>query len=169
MLRRHFLIAVAAMLAARQVSPGAVAAQSAPDNLVGTAHAAGDFQILLAAAGAIGLTETLTGEGPFTVFAPTDAAFTALPQAALKRLLRQEDRERLTAILTYHVVPGDVALAELKEGMKLGTVNGAKLGVSVEAGALRVGGAGIVTPDLIASNGRIHAIDAVLVPPDASL
>ena len=130
-----------------------------------------DFSTLLQAVGAAGLGETLSGDGPFTVFAPTDDAFAALPEGTLESLLEPENRDQLTGILTYHVVPAEVPASEVTSG-DVETVNGANLTVSVEDGTVTLedgqGNEALVTQtDIEASNGVIHVIDAVLLPPSA--
>ncbi len=132
-------------------------------DIVDTATAAGSFSTLLAAAEAAGLVETLKGDGPYTVFAPTDAAFAALPQGTVEDLLKPENKAKLTEILTYHVVPGEVMSSDLTEGMKAATVEGGELTVSLEGGP-KVNGIAISQPDVDASNGVIHVIDGVLMP-----
>jgi uncharacterized surface protein with fasciclin (FAS1) repeats len=128
-----------------------------------------DFSTLLEAVGAAGLAETLSGDGPFTVFAPTDAAFAALPDGTLESLLEPENQDQLTGILTYHVVPAAVPAADVMSG-DVATVNGAQLTVSVEDGTVTIedgqGNEATVTQtDIEAANGVIHVIDAVLLPP----
>lgn len=133
-------------------------------DIVDTAAAAGSFTTLLAAVDAAGLTETLKGEGPFTVFAPTDEAFAALPAGTVEDLLKPENRDTLTAILTYHVLAGQALSTDLSEGATAVTVQGEAVTFSVNDGA-KVNGANIVTADIAASNGVIHVIDAVIMPP----
>jgi transforming growth factor-beta-induced protein len=130
-------------------------------NLVETAASAGQFGTLLAAAEAAGLVATLSSEGPFTVFAPTDAAFAALPPGTLEAVLA--DRELLRAILLYHVVPGRIRSTELTDGQVVTTAEGRPVRVTLSGGA-RVNGVAIVAPDVQASNGVIHVIDRVLLP-----
>ena len=130
-------------------------------DIVDTAVGAGDFTTLVAAVEAAGLVETLKGEGPFTVFAPTDAAFAALPEGTVEGLL--EDPEALAAILTYHVVAGKVMSTDLSDGMMAPTVNGADITIGT-MGGVTVNGANVVTADIEASNGVIHVIDSVLLP-----
>jgi transforming growth factor-beta-induced protein len=130
-------------------------------NLVETAAAAGSFQTLLAAAEAAGLAETLAGGGPFTVFAPTDAAFAALPGGLLEAVLA--DRDLLRSILLYHVVPGRVLSGDLSDGMVVTTVEGRPVRITLQGGA-RINGTSITAVDVEASNGVIHVIDAVLLP-----
>jgi len=131
-------------------------------DIVDTAVNAGTFNTLVAAVTAAGLGETLKGEGPFTVFAPTDDAFAALPEGTIEALLA--DPEALAAILTYHVVAGKVMSTDLTEGMTAATVNGADITITLEGGA-KVNGANIVAADIEATNGVIHVIDAVILPP----
>lgn len=133
--------------------------------IVDVATEAGDFTTLLAAAQAAGLVETLSGPGPLTVFAPTDAAFeAALADLGLTAEELLADTETLTGILTYHVVEGQVLSTDLSDGMTATTVNGAELTISVNGGVM-VNEANVTTADVMASNGVIHIIDAVLLPP----
>jgi uncharacterized surface protein with fasciclin (FAS1) repeats len=156
MIRRTFL----ALTAATAFAMPAVAADK---DIVDTAIEAGSFNTLAAALTAAGLVDTLKGEGPFTVFAPTDAAFAALPEGTVEALLN--DIPALTAILTYHVVPGKVMSTDLSEGLTATTVNGADITITLEGGA-KVNGATISAADIEASNGVIHVIDAVILPPE---
>lgn len=158
MIRRTFLAMSAAM---SLMSAPAFAGEM---DIVDTAVGAGNFTTLVAAVQAAGLVETLKGPGPFTVFAPTDAAFAALPAGTVEDLLKPENKDKLAAILTYHVVPGAVMSTDLTEGMNAKTVNGAEVTVSLEGGA-KVNGAVISTADIKATNGVIHVIDAVILPP----
>ena len=136
------------------------------NNVVALAAANDSFKTLTAALTAAGLTETLSGEGPFTVFAPTDAAFAALPQDALQELLKPENKQILVKILTYHVVPGKVTSTDLKSG-EVKTVEGGAVNVKVDpAAGVTVNDAKVVQPDIQASNGVIHVIDKVILPPD---
>jgi uncharacterized surface protein with fasciclin (FAS1) repeats len=139
---------------------------AAAANIVDTAVGAGQFQTLVAAVRAAGLVETLSGPGPFTVFAPTDAAFAALPAGTVDTLLLPENRDRLRAILTYHVVAGDVRAAQVTTMTSATTVQGASLPISTVDGQVRVGEATVVNADVVASNGVIHVIDRVLLPPN---
>ncbi|MGV3754336.1 MAG: fasciclin domain-containing protein [Verrucomicrobiota bacterium] len=127
------------------------------------ASGAGSFKTLVAAVKAAGLVETLQGKGPFTVFAPTDEAFAKLPAGTVESLLKPENKEKLVAILTYHVVPGKVMAADVKT-MKAKTVNGKELSIQVEGGAVTVDAAKVVKTDVAASNGVIHVIDTVVLP-----
>ncbi len=157
---RKFLITTAATA----VLAGAVMAQDATSDIVDTAVAAGDFTTLVAAVQAAGLVDTLKGEGPFTVFAPTDAAFAALPEGTVDTLLKPENKDQLVSILTYHVVPGAVMSSDLTEGMTAATVQGANVTFTLDGGA-KVNGANITTADIATSNGVIHVIDTVIMPP----
>ncbi|MFC3614033.1 fasciclin domain-containing protein [Lutimaribacter marinistellae] len=132
-------------------------------DIVDTAMGAGDFSTLLAAAEAAGLVETLKSEGPFTVFAPTDAAFEALPEGTVESLLMPENKEQLTSILTYHVVPGKVMSGDLSDGMMATTVQGGDITVDLGDGVM-VNDATVTTADIETSNGVIHVIDKVIMP-----
>lgn len=135
----------------------------ADGTIVSVAEADGNFTILLAALAATGLDETLMGEGPFTVFAPTDSAFAALPEGTLDSLLA--DPDALTNVLLYHVAPGAVMSSDLTDGQTIDTVQGSPVTVGVSGDAVTINDANIVAADVAASNGVIHAIDAVLLPP----
>ncbi|MGK0184976.1 MAG: putative surface protein with fasciclin (FAS1) repeats [Verrucomicrobiales bacterium] len=121
------------------------------------------FKTLVAAVKAAGLAETLSGDGPFTVFAPTDEAFAKLPKGTLESLLKPEAKEKLAAILTYHVVAGKVMAADVKPG-KVKTVNGKEFEIKVKDGTVMVDGAKVVKTDIVGKNGVIHVIDAVILP-----
>ena len=129
-------------------------------DIVDTAVAAGSFKTLAAALGAAGLVDTLKGKGPFTVFAPTDEAFAKIPKADLDALLK--DKAKLTAVLTYHVVPGKVMAADVKAG-KVKTVQGSELTITTSNGVM-VNNAKVIKTDIVADNGVIHVIDTVLMP-----
>ncbi|MCU0909133.1 MAG: fasciclin domain-containing protein [Rhodobacteraceae bacterium] len=133
-------------------------------DIVDVASGAGTFNTLVAAVTAAGLVDTLKGEGPFTVFAPTDEAFAALPAGTVEDLLKPENLAQLQAILTYHVVPGRVMSTDLVDEMKAATVQGAEITIDLDGGA-KVNEANIVTADVAATNGVIHVIDAVILPP----
>ncbi len=158
MFRRTFL----ALTVAASVFSAPAFAQD--KDIVDTAVAAGNFTTLAAALTAAGLVETLKGEGPFTVFAPTDAAFAALPAGTVEDLLKPENKDKLIAILTYHVLPGKVMSTDLSEGLMAKTVNGAEVTITLDGGA-KVNGAVISAADIAASNGVIHVIDSVILPP----
>ncbi len=136
-------------------------------NLVETAIAAGSFNTLVAAVKAAGLVETLSGPEPFTVFAPTDEAFAKLPAETLTDLLKPENKQKLTDILTYHVVSGRVTAADVSKITEADTVNGQKIKVNATSG-VKINDATVTTADVEASNGVIHIIDSVLLPPAAS-
>ena len=133
-------------------------------DLLGTAESTGQFATLLAAVDAAGLADTLRGDGPFTLFAPSDAAFSALPDGVVTELLRPENRERLTALLRRHVVRGEVDSHQVLSMGSARTLLGDTVSVEVEADVVRVGGATVVQADVWACNGVIHVIDAVLLP-----
>lgn len=139
--------------------------ETASADIVDTAVGAGSFTTLVAAVQAAGLEETLRGAGPFTVFAPTDAAFAALPAGTVDSLLLPENREQLRSILTYHVVSGRVMASEAATMTSAPTVQGASAPIAPVEGGLTIGGARIVTTDIACSNGVIHVIDAVMMPP----
>ncbi|MGQ0610895.1 MAG: fasciclin domain-containing protein [Paracoccaceae bacterium] len=160
MFRRTFLALTAA--SALLSAPAFSGAHS--KDIIDTAVAAGSFNTLAAALTAAGLIDTLKGEGPFTVFAPTDAAFAALPAGTVEDLLKPENKDKLIAILTYHVVAGKVMSTDLSEGMMAATVNGAQITITLDGGA-KVNGAVISAADIEASNGVIHVIDSVILPP----
>ena len=148
--------AAVAMLAAP------VRAQEA--DIVGVAVGAGSFNTLVAAVQAAGLVETLKGDGPFTVFAPTDEAFAKLPAGTVEELLKPENRDQLRAILTYHVVPGRVMASEVVGMSTAATVQGQTVRFRTEDGKVMVDGANIVQTDIEATNGVIHVIDEVILP-----
>lgn len=142
---------------------------AASGTIVDVATEAGDFTTLLAAAQAAGLVETLSGPGPLTVFAPTDEAFaTALQTLGLTADELLADTPTLTSILTYHVVEGEVLSTDLTDGMMAPTVNGAELTVGITGSTVKIDDATVTTPDVMASNGVIHIVDGVLLPPAAS-
>ena len=146
-------------------TPNGAPAQASAD-IVDTAVGAGQFTTLAAALKAAGLVDTLKGAGPYTVFAPTDAAFAALPKGTVESLLKPENREKLVAILTYHVLPGRVT-SEQVAGMKSAkTVEGGAVAIRASGGVVTVNDARVVSADVAASNGVIHVIDTVLMPQD---
>ena len=137
--------------------------EEAAGTIVDVAVEAGSFETLVAAVEAAGLAETLSGEGPFTVFAPTDEAFAALPEGLVDALLLPENQEALTEILTYHVLDGEVLAADVTAG-DVPTLQGEEITISTDDGVM-VNEATVTATDVMASNGVIHVIDAVLVPP----
>lgn len=162
-MNRRFLAALAGAAALTLVAPPTLADHhaTAAKDVVDTAVAAGNFKTLTQALQAAGLVETLKGKGPFTVFAPTDAAFAKLPAGALDALLK--DEARLTAVLTYHVVPGQVMAADVVKLKEAKTVQGQSVRIDASSG-VKIDGATVVKADVAASNGVIHVIDAVLMP-----
>ena len=133
-------------------------------DIVGTAVSAGSFKTLTAALEAAGLVETLKGNGPFTVFAPTDEAFAKLPDGTVKSLLKPENKQKLTSILTYHVVAGNVKAADVIKLSSAKTLNGQSVTIKVVEGKVLINGAIVVKADIAAKNGTIHVIDTVLMP-----
>jgi uncharacterized surface protein with fasciclin (FAS1) repeats len=137
--------------------------KEAKGDIVAVAAGNPDFSTLVAAVKAAGLVETLQGDGPFTVFAPTNAAFAALPEGTVETLLKPENKEKLVAILTYHVVAGKVMAADVKPG-DVKTVQGGSATIKVADGKVMIDGATVTATDVKASNGVIHVIDAVIMP-----
>ncbi len=133
-------------------------------DIVDVAVGAGQFNTLAAALTAAGLVDTLKGDGPFTVFAPTDAAFAKLPAGTVEELLKPENIDKLTAILTYHVVAGKVKAADVVTLTEAKTVNGASVAIKVADGSVMIDNATVVKTDIDASNGVIHVIDTVIIP-----
>ena len=142
-------------------------AMTMPATVVDVATGNSDFSTLVAAASAAGLVETLQSDGPFTVFAPTNAAFDALPAGTVESLLQPENRDALQQVLLYHVVPGRVLAGDLSDGLDAPTAQGATVNFDLDSGAT-VNGANIVKTDILAGNGVVHVIDAVLLPPETS-
>ena len=146
------------------VSVIAIPGRASDKDIVDTAVAAGSFKTLAAALQAAGLVETLKGDGPFTVFAPTDAAFAKLPAGTVEDLLEPENRDKLRAVLTYHVVPGKVTAAQVMKLKTATTVQGSDVKIMSSGGKVKVDNANVVKTDISASNGVIHVIDTVLMP-----
>ena len=140
-------------------------AYAANQDIVDTAVSAGQFKTLAAALGAAGLVDTLKGKGPFTVFAPTDDAFAKLPAGTVEMLLKPENKDKLTAVLTYHVVPGKMMAADVVKLKDAKTVEGAMVTVAVKGDKVMINDATVVKADIVTSNGVIHVIDTVLIPP----
>ncbi|MBU2944330.1 fasciclin domain-containing protein [Shimia thalassica] len=160
MIRRTFL----ALTSVAALASATVAfADGHSKDIVDTAVGAGSFSTLVAAVQAAGLVDTLKGEGPFTVFAPTDEAFAALPEGTVASLLLPENKDQLVSILTYHVVAGKVMSSDLSNNMMASTVQGSDVKIMTEGG-VTVNGANVITADIKASNGVIHVIDAVILP-----
>jgi uncharacterized surface protein with fasciclin (FAS1) repeats len=156
-----------AAVAAVGIAVGATSARAADKDIVDTAVGAGQFNTLAAALTAAGLVETLKGAGPFTVFAPTDEAFAALPAGTVDNLLKPENKDQLTAVLTYHVVPGKVMAADVVKITEAKTVNGAMITVKVDGDTVMINDARVTAADVATSNGVIHVIDKVILPPNS--
>ena len=157
--------ALKATIAAGALAALAACSSDMGDDIVDVAASNGSFNTLVAAVQAAGLEDTLRSEGPFTVFAPTDDAFAALPAGTVETLLKPENKDQLVAILTYHVLSGAVpAEAVLGQKQSVATVNGANVTVDGRGGAVKVNNANVVAADVMASNGVIHVIDKVLLP-----
>lgn len=152
-----------ALVALLLAVPSALAQGDKPKDIVDTAVAAGKFATLAKALQAAGLVETLKGKGPFTVFAPTDEAFAKLPAGTLEALL--QNKEELIAVLTYHVVAGEYPAEKVVKLKELKSVQGAPIAVQVSDDGVKVSGAKVIATDIRASNGIIHVIDAVILPP----
>jgi len=159
-------IATIVSLAALTIAPLHADEKAAPaGDIVDTAVAAGSFKTLAAALTAAGLVDALKGEGPFTVFAPTDEAFAKLPEGTVETLLKPENKEMLTDILTYHVVAGDVRAEAAVKLTSATALNGKTLKLEVKDGVLHLNESKVTAADIVATNGVIHVIDAVLLPP----
>ena len=156
-----------ATLAAAIGLAGSFGAHAAEKDIVDTAVEAGQFETLAAALDAAGLVSTLKGAGPFTVFAPTDEAFAKLPDGTVEKLLEPENKDQLTAILTYHVVPGKVMAADVAEIDEAQTVNGKMIDIEVDGSSVKVNDATVTAADIAAANGVIHVIDTVILPPES--
>ena len=157
----------AVVLAVVGLAIGSGFARASNQDIVDTAVSAGQFKTLAAALKAADLVATLKGPGPFTVFAPTDEAFAKLPAGTLENLLKPENKAKLTAILTYHVVPGAVRAEQVTKLDQAKTVNGAMLKVTTKGGKVTINDATVVKADTAASNGIIHVIDKVILPPQS--
>lgn len=161
-MKKALLLATTIIIAGASISARAAEKKDIVDIAAGNK----DFSTLVAAVKAAGLVETLKGEGPFTVFAPTNAAFAALPEGTVESLLKPENKDKLVGILTYHVVPGKVMASDVKPG-DVTTVQGSKAKLAVKEGAVTINSANITATDIVASNGVIHVIDKVILPPSA--
>ena len=157
-------VAIAGPAGGSGTSKASTAPTQARADIVDTAVKAGQFKTLAAALKAAGLVDTLKGAGPFTVFAPTDAAFAALPAGTVENLLKPENRDKLIAILTYHVVPGRVTATQVAGMDTATTVQGGAVAIAASRGAVTIDSARVVKADVAASNGVIHVIDKVLMP-----
>jgi len=136
----------------------------APKTVVDIAVGSADHTTLVTAVTAAGLVETLSGTGPFTIFAPTNAAFAALPAGTVEGLLKPESKDKLTSILTYHVVAGNVLSSQLTDGQKVKTLNGQELTVAIKSGVVTINGIKVIAADLAGSNGVIHVVEGVILP-----
>jgi uncharacterized surface protein with fasciclin (FAS1) repeats len=139
--------------------------ETSDKTIVEIAAANDSFKTLVAAVKAAGLVETLSGKGPFTVFAPTDEAFKKVPEKVLADLLKPENKDKLVAVLTYHVVPGKVMAADVVKLKSAKTVQGSEAKITVKEGNVSIDKANVVKTDIVAKNGVIHVIDAVILPP----
>jgi len=161
---KNFLtLALVAMLTIWS-APTAAAQADTDKDIVDVAVEAGTFETLVAAVKAAGLVDVLKGDGPFTVFAPTDEAFAALPEGTVENLLKPENKDQLVAVLTYHVVPGRVTAADVVQLNEATTVEGSTIDIKVWDGKVKVDNANVVATDIEAANGLIHVIDAVILP-----
>ncbi|MFM7317210.1 MAG: fasciclin domain-containing protein [bacterium] len=140
---------------------------AADKDIVDTAVGAGSFKTLVAAVKAAGLVDTLKGEGPFTVMAPTDEAFAKLPEGTVESLLKPENKDKLIAVLTYHVIPAKAMAADVVklDGKKVKTVQGSEATIKLDGGSVKIDKAKVVKTDIVCKNGVIHVIDAVILPP----
>jgi uncharacterized surface protein with fasciclin (FAS1) repeats len=146
------------------IAPFVMAGPKADKDIVDTAVAAGSFNTLVAAVKAAGLVETLKGDGPFTVFAPTDDAFAKLPAGTVEDLLKPENKAKLQAVLTYHVVAGKVMAADVVKLTEATTVQGQDVTIAVKGDKVHINNANVVKTDINTSNGVIHVIDTVILP-----
>jgi uncharacterized surface protein with fasciclin (FAS1) repeats len=174
-MKKNIILTVAAFTAAVTLTPSLIASDcaasksasastcSAGKDIVAVAAGAENFKTLVAAVKAAGLVETLQGKGPFTVFAPTDAAFAKLPTGTVEDLLKPENKEKLATILKYHVVPGKVLAADVKT-MEAKTAQGQRVKLKVSDAGVMVDNAKVIKTDLLAQNGVIHVIDSVILP-----
>jgi len=157
------VISIKEMAVVFGMSMVAMPALAADADIVDTAVGAGTFNTLVAAVSAAGLVDVLKGDGPFTVFAPTDEAFAALPEGTVESLLKPENKDQLVAILTYHVLSGKVMSTDLVDDMMAVTVEGSSITIDLDDGVM-IDNANVVTADIEATNGVIHVIDAVILP-----
>jgi len=161
---KHTALTFALSLLTLSLTASAASMNKDKKDIVDTAVAAGNFKTLAAALKAAGLVDTLKGAGPFTVFAPTDEAFAKLPAGTVDELLKPENHDKLVAILTYHVVAGDVMAKDVVKLHEAKTVNGKEVKIMAEGGKVMVDNAGVIKTDIKCSNGVIHVIDSVLLP-----
>jgi len=166
--RLPIILVAAAFIFSAQAMAGGHASAPAKQDIVDTAISAGSFNTLVAAVQAAELVEALKGTGPLTVFAPTDEAFAALPEGTVESLLKPENKEQLQAVLLYHVVSGKIMAADIGSGAQPATLQGAKIDVVGSSSGVTVNGANVVSADVVTSNGVIHVIDAVILPPQST-
>lgn len=159
------IVALAAFGLPGTASAGAHSSAPAPKDIVDTAVGAGSFNTLAAALQAAGLVDALKGDGPFTVFAPTDDAFAKLPEGTVESLLKPENVDQLKAVLTYHVVSGKIMASDIGAEAQPTTLQGSTIDVISSNSGVTVNGANVISADVAASNGVIHVIDAVILPP----
>lgn len=168
MIKKTLLLITAAYAALALSTAQAAHHEGGHDDAAGTivevAAGNADFSTLVAAVKAAGLVEVLSGEGPYTVFAPTNAAFAKLPAGTVENLLKPENKDQLVAVLTYHVVPGKVMAADVVDLTSATTAQGSSMSIAASAEGVMVDGANVVMTDVAASNGVIHVIDAVILP-----
>ena len=167
-LRLPIILMTAALIFSVQAVAGGHSSAPAKQDIVDTAISAGSFNTLVAAVQAAELAEALKGTGPFTVFAPTDEAFAALPEGTVESLLKPENQDQLQAVLLYHVVSGKIMAADIGSGAQPATLQGATIDVVGSASGVTVNGANVVSADVVTSNGVIHVIDAVILPPPSA-
>lgn len=161
---RVFKTALMALALTLGITGSAKAESMSDKDIVEVAASAGSFKTLVAAVQAAGLVDVLKGDGPLTVFAPTDAAFAKLPAGTVENLLKPENKDKLISVLTYHVVPGRVTAGEVVKLSSAKTVNGRALRINAKDGKVMVDNARVTTTDIVASNGIIHVIDSVVLP-----
>ena len=161
---RVFKTALMALALTLGITGSAKAESMSDKDIVEVAASAGSFKTLVAAVQAAGLVDVLKGDGPLTVFAPTDAAFAKLPAGTVENLLKPENKDKLISVLTYHVVPGRVTAGEVVKLSSAKTVNGRALRINAKDGKVMVDNARVTTTDIMASNGIIHVIDSVVLP-----
>ena len=157
-------ISLAAVALIALVSAPVFADDDSEKDIVDIAAGAEDFTTLVAAVKAAGLVDTLKGDGPFTVFAPTNDAFAKLPKGTVESLLKPENKKKLVAVLTYHVVPGKVLAGDVVKLSKAKTVQGSEVKVSVDGGKVKIDDAEVIKTDILCKNGVIHIIDSVILP-----
>jgi uncharacterized surface protein with fasciclin (FAS1) repeats len=166
--RLPIILLTAALIFSGQAIAGGHMKSAAKQDIVDTAISAGSFNTLVAAVQAAELVEALKAAGPYTVFAPTDEAFAALPAGTVENLLKPENQAQLQAVLLYHVVSGKIMAADIGSGAQPATLQGATIDVVGSASGVTVNGANVVSADVVTSNGVIHVIDAVILPPPSS-